>query len=424
MHPNDPKLKSFVPVERDSHFPIQNLPFGVFTTPANAAPRAGVAIGNLILDLAVLEQAQLIDVVPGERMFNRATLNAFIERGPAAWVRARAAISDLLRHDNARLRDDAILRARALIPAAAARMLLPLSIPGFTDFYSSREHATNVGSMFRDPKHALLPNWLHLPIAYNGRASSVVVSGSSVLRPNGQSKSPDQVVPVFGPSERLDFELEMAFIVGVGNPLGEPVPAMRARERMFGMVLLNDWSARDIQQWEYIPLGPFNSKSFATSMSPWIVTMDALEPFRVPGPVQEPPSLRYLETDGPQAYDIHLEAALAPLGGAPTTICRTNFRHMYWSVAQQLAHHTVSGCNLRPGDLMGSGTISGPTPDSFGSLLELTRNGTQPLRLAGDVERAFLEDDDEVVMTGYAQAKDYRVGFGEVRGRVVAARAV
>lgn len=424
MHPNDPKLKSFVPVERDSHFPIQNLPFGVFTTPANAAPRAGVAIGNLILDLAVLEQAQLIDVVPGERMFNRATLNAFIERGPAAWARTRAAISDLLRHDNARLRDDAILRARALIPAAAARMLLPLSIPGFTDFYSSREHATNVGSMLRDPKHALLPNWLHLPIAYNGRASSVVVSGSSVLRPNGQTKSPDQVVPVFGPSEKLDFELEMAFIVGVGNPLGEPVPAMRARERMFGMVLLNDWSARDIQQWEYIPLGPFNSKSFATSISPWIVTMDALEPFRVHGPVHEMPSLRYLETDGPQAYDIRLEAAVAPLGGAPTTICRTNFRHMYWSVAQQLAQHTVSGCNLRPGDLMGSGTISGPTPDSFGSLLELTRNGTQPLRLAGDVERAFLEDDDEVVLTGYAQAKDYRVGFGEVRGRIVAARAV
>ena len=421
MNPSDPKLKSFVAVARDSHFAIQNLPYGVFTTPANYAPRVGVAIGDLVLDLSVLEQAGLIDVVPGERLFNRSTLNAFIERGPEVWRRAREAISELLRAENAKLRDDARLRARAFTSQSAAKMLLPLAIPGYTDFYSSKEHATNVGSMFRDPAHALLPNWSYVPIAYNGRASSIVVSGTPVLRPNGQKKRPDAAQPVFGPSERLDFELETAFVVGVGNALGEPIAVERAPSHVFGMVLMNDWSARDLQQWEYIPLGPFNSKSFATSISPWVVTMDALEPFRVEGPAQNPPPLPYLATSGPQAYDIQLEAALAIDGKPPRTISRTNFRTLYWSIAQQLAHHTVSGCNTRVGDLMGSGTISGATPDSCGSLLEITRNGANPLTLDG-AERRFLEDDDEVILTGFAQAKDYRVGFGEVRGRIVGAR--
>jgi fumarylacetoacetase len=420
---NDPKLKSFVPVARDSHFPIQNLPYGVFVTPANYAPRVGVAIGDLVLDLSVLEQAGLLDVVPGERLFNRPTLNAFIERGPDVWRRAREAISELLRAENARLRDDARLRARAFTSQSASKMLLPLAIPGYTDFYSSKEHATNVGSMFRDPTHALLPNWLYVPIAYNGRASSVVVSGTRVLRPNGQKKRPDAAQPAFGPSERLDFELETAFVVGVGNAQGEPIPVDRAPAHVFGMVLMNDWSARDLQQWEYIPLGPFNSKTFATSISPWVVTMEALEPFRVEGPLQHPPPLAYLATSGPQAYDIHLEAALAVAGKPAQTIARTNFRTMYWSIAQQLAHHTVSGCNTRVGDLMGSGTISGPTPDTCGSLLEMTKNGAVPL-VVGGVERRFLEDDDEVILTGWAQARDYRVGFGEVRGKIVAARSV
>jgi fumarylacetoacetase len=423
MNPNDPKLRSFVTVARDSHFPIQNLPYGVFVTPANYTPRIGVAIGDYVLDLAAVEQAGLLDVLPGERLFNRPTLNPFIERGPDAWRRAREAISELLRQENARLRDDALLRARALVPQSAARMLMPLTIPGYTDFYSSKEHATNVGSLFRDPAHALLPNWLYVPIAYNGRASSIVVSGTPVLRPNGQKKRPDAPQPAFGPCEKLDFELEMAFIVGVGNALGEPIPIASAPSQVFGMVLMNDWSARDLQQWEYIPLGPFNSKTFATSISPWVVTMDALEPFRVDGPVQDPPPLPYLATSGPQAYDIHLEAAIAPAGHPATTICRTNFRTMYWSIAQQLAHHTVSGCNTRVGDLMGSGTISGSAPDSYGSLLELTRNGTRPLTLAAGGVRRFLEDDDEVILSGYAQARDYRVGFGEVKGRVVAARS-
>ncbi|MGE5170447.1 MAG: fumarylacetoacetase [Rudaea sp.] len=423
MNPNDPKLRSFVTVARESHFPIQNLPYGVFVTPANYTPRVGVAIGDYVLDLSVVEQAGLLDVVPGEKLFNRASLNPFIQRGLDAWRRAREAISELLRQENARLRDDARLRARALVPQSAARMLMPLVIPGYTDFYSSKEHATNVGSLFRDPAHALLPNWLYVPIAYNGRASSIVVSGTPVLRPNGQKKRPDAPQPVFGPCEKLDFELEVACIVGVGNALGEPIPVASAASHVFGMVLMNDWSARDLQQWEYIPLGPFNSKTFATSISPWVVTMDALESFRVEGPVQDPPPLPYLATSGPQAYDIRLEAAVAPAGHPATTVCRTNFRTMYWSIAQQLAHHTVSGCNTRVGDLLGSGTISGSAPDSYGSLLELTRNGTQPLRLADGSVRRFLEDDDEVILTGYAQARDYRVGFGEVRGRVVAARS-
>ena len=354
MDPNDPKLRSFVPVAPDSHFPIQNLPYGVFTTPANYTPRIGVAIGDQVLDLSVLEQAELLEVVPGERLFNRPTLNTFIERGPDAWRRAREGISDLLNEKNARLRDDARLRARAFAPQVAARMLLPLAIPGYTDFYSSKAHATNVGSMFRDPQHALLPNWLYVPIAYNGRASSIVASGTPVMRPNGQTKRTDAKRPVFGASRRLDFELEMAFIVGVGNALGEPIPVDSALRHVFGMVLMNDWSARDIQQWEFIPLGPFNSKTFATSISPWVVTMEALEPFRVEGPVQDPEPLSYLQTTGPQTYDIHLEAALSPAGKPAATISRTNFRSMYWNIAQQLAHHKVSVCNTRVGDLMGS----------------------------------------------------------------------
>jgi fumarylacetoacetase len=415
-------LRSFVAVARDSHFPIQNLPYGVFTTPANYTPRVGVAIGDQVLDLSILEQEGLLEAAPGERVFNRPTLNAFVERGPEAWQRVRTTLTELLRQENARLRDDARLRARAFTSQSASKMLLPLAISGYTDFYSSREHATNVGSLFRDPQHALLPNWLYVPIAYNGRASSIVVSGTPILRPNGQTKRTDARRPVFGPSRKLDFELETAFVVGVGNALGEPIPVADALSHVFGMVLMNDWSARDLQQWEYIPLGPFNSKTFATSISPWVVTMDALEPFRVEGPVQDPAPLPYLETEGPQGYDIHLEAALAPAGKHATTIVRTNFKGLYWSIAQQLAHHTVSGCNTRVGDLMGSGTISGATRDAFGSLLEITRGGAEPLRLPDGTERTFLEDDDEVILTGFARGRDYLVGFGDVRGRIVAAR--
>ena len=415
-------LRSFVEIAADSQFPIQNLPYGIFARSNDARPRAGVAIGEFVLDLAALEDAGLLAIAPaGERVFDRAQLNAFIALGRSGWSAARSRIEELLRQDHAELRDNAALRARALVPMREARMQLPVDIGGYTDFYSSKEHATNVGSMFRDPKNALLPNWLHVPIAYNGRASSVVVSGTPIRRPKGQLKPPDAERPFFGASCKLDFELETAFIVGEGNVLGEPIAIAEAERHIFGLVLMNDWSARDIQQWEYVPLGPFNSKTFGTSISPWIVTLDALEPFRVAGPTQIPSPLAYLAQSGDHAFDIHLELSLKPAGGEAATICRTNFKHLYWSMAQQLAHHTVSGCNTRIGDLMGSGTISGPTADSRGSLLELAWNGQKPLALPGGATRSFLEDGDEVMITGWCQGDGYRVGFGEVRGEILPA---
>jgi fumarylacetoacetase len=413
---------SFVDVAADSHFSLHNLPYGIFATADRPQPRAGVAIGQSVLDLSLLEDAGLLRIAPrDERVFDRPTLNAFIALGRPAWTAARSRIGELLRRETAELRDDAALRSRALVPLSRARLMLPLAIGGYTDFYSSREHATNVGSMFRDPKNALLPNWLHMPVAYNGRASSVVVSGTPVRRPHGQIKLPEAEQPIFGASRKLDFELETACVVGEGNALGVAVPTAAAEEHIFGLVLMNDWSARDIQQWEYVPLGPFNSKTFATSISPWIVTLDALEPFRVAGPPQQPQPLPYLMQAGPHAFDIELALRLKPRGGEAVTICRTNFRYLYWSMAQQLAHHTISGCNLRVGDLLGSGTISGSREDSRGSLLELAWNGTRPLALGGGATRAFLEDGDEVIITGWCQGDGYRVGFGEVRGEILPA---
>ncbi len=421
MQANDPALKSFVDVAPDSHFPIQNLPFGIFSTAADPKPRAGVAIGAFVLDLSLLERHGLLKP-SGTHVFDQATLNAFIALGRQSWSDNRLAISLLLRHDNPTLRDDAALREQVLLPLDSVTTHLPVAIPGYTDFYSSKEHATNVGTMFRDPKNALLPNWLHIPIGYNGRASSVVVSGTPVRRPCGQIKLPDAESPIFGACRKLDFELETAFIVGHGNALGEPIPVDAAPEHIFGMVLLNDWSARDLQQWEYVPLGPFNSKTFATSISPWIVTMEALQPFMVESPAQEPQPLPYLRQQGKNGVNLELEVNVRPADAAQaTTICRTNFKAMYWTMAQQLAHHTVSGCNTQVGDLMGSGTVSGATPDSYGSLLELTWNGQQPLALEGGAKRSFIVDGDEVAMTGWCQGEGYRIGFGEVAGKVLPA---
>lgn len=422
MHPNDPSLKSFIDVAEQSDFPIQNLPFGIFSTAAQPQARAGVAIGDQVLDLSVLEARGLL--TPAQHpVFNDTTLNAFIALGRPVWRATREAISVLLRHDNPILRDDEALRAQALVSQSTVRLHLPVKVGGYTDFYSSREHATNVGSMFRDPANALLPNWLHLPVGYNGRASSVIVSGVDVRRPMGQIKPPAAEQPLFSACTKLDFELETAFIVGADTALGEAIPVSEAESLMFGMVLLNDWSARDIQQWEYVPLGPFNAKTFATSISPWVVTMEALEPFRVPGPVQEPAPLPYLQQSGAHSLDMALAVDLQPEHAAqPTTICRTNYRTMYWSMAQQLAHHTVSGCNVCVGDLMASGTISGSTPDSFGSLLELSWNGQKPLTLSdGSTQRSFLEEGDRVTMRGWCQGAGYRVGFGEVSARVLPA---
>ncbi len=417
-HPNDPSLRSFIDVDPASDFPIQNLPYGVFSTSANPAPRIGVAIGNDVLDLRELEQDSRLDVGP-LGVFSAPSLNPFMALGPKVWARTRARISELLRADHPELRDNRELRARALVPMSDVTLHLPFAVSGYTDFYSSKEHATNVGVMFRGKDNALQPNWLHMPIGYNGRASTVVVSGTRVKRPRGQLKPPNVDVPSFGPCKRLDFELEMGVVVGQPSPIGGMLTEQQAEEMIFGFVLLNDWSARDIQQWEYVPLGPFLAKAFATSISPWVVTREALEPFRLKGPEQEPAPLDYLKQAKAQNYDVELDVSLRPGGAnAPTSISRTNFKYMYWSSVQQLMHHASSGCAMNVGDLLGSGTISGPEKNQRGSLLEISWNGTEPVELPGGAKRSFLEDGDSLVMRGWCQGSGYRVGFGEVEGTI------
>ncbi|HEV7411985.1 MAG TPA: fumarylacetoacetase [Bradyrhizobium sp.] len=420
-HPNDPSLRSFIDVDPASDFPIQNLPYGVFSTRDGLAPRVGVAIGNYVLDLWELEQDGRLDV--GELgVFAAPMLNPFMALGPGVWSRTRARISELLRHDNPELRDNAELRQRALVPMADAKLFMPFAVAGYTDFYSSKEHATNVGTMFRDKTNPLLPNWLHIPIGYNGRASTVVVGGTKVRRPRGQLKPPNVEVPSFGPCKRLDFELEMGVVVGQPSPMGEMLTEQQAEEMIFGFVLLNDWSARDIQQWEYVPLGPFQAKAFATSISPWIVTREALEPFRVRGPAQDPTPLPYLKQAGANNYDMVLDVDLrTPQTNEPQNICRTNFKYMYWSSVQQLVHHASSGCAMNVGDLLGSGTISGPDKQERGSLLEISWNGSEPIELPGGEKRTFLEDGDSLTMRGWCQGDGYRVGFGEVEGTITPA---
>lgn len=416
----DPSLQSFIDVAPDSHFPIQNLPYGVFQPRNGGLSRIGVAIGEFVLDCSALEDRGLFDQpeIRRQRPFSQPSLNRFMGLGRVAWQDARRTLSDLLRHDNPTLRDDEALRNQALLPMDEVEMLLPAEIGDYTDFYSSREHATNVGTMFRGKENALQPNWLHLPVGYHGRASSVIPSGQAVRRPCGQLK-PDDSDPVYGPSRLLDFELEMGFFIGKGNDLGDPIPIDETLEHIFGLVLVNDWSARDIQKWEYVPLGPFLGKSFATTISPWIVTLDALEPFRCAAPEQDPTPLDYLQPKEDCAYDIHLEVGLQTAQmDAPHTICRSNYKYLYWTACQQLAHHTVNGCNTRPGDLMASGTISGPTEDSYGSLLELTWRGSKKIALPGGEERTFIQNGDTVVMTGWAQGDGYRIGFGEAAGKV------
>ena len=421
---HDPHLRSFIDVAPDSNFPIQNLPFGVFSTSVDDAPCVGVAIGDQILDLATLERLSFFVDVPGfggeSSIFDQPSLNAFLALGQPAWTEVRRIVSDLLAAATPTLRDSTALRAEIFVPQTAARMHLPARVGDYTDFYSSRDHATNVGTMLRGADNALMPNWLHLPVAYHGRSSSLVVSGTPVRRPLGQTKSPNSDAPVFGPSKSFDFELEVGALVGPGNPLGEPVPVEGAAERIFGLVLVNDWSARDIQAWEYQPLGPFLAKNFCTSLSPWVVTLEALEPFRRPAPTQEPAPLPYLRAANDWTLDLILEAHLqTPQATTPERITRTNFSHLYWTLAQQLAHHTVNGCPLRPGDLLASGTVSGPTPESRGCMLELTWRGANPLILAGGETRASLQDGDRLTLSGWAQADGYRVGFGDVTGEVV-----
>lgn len=414
---------SFVPVPSDSHFPIQNLPYGIFSTNKDATHRIGVAIGNHVLDLKIIKHLFKGTIMRAlADVFEETTLNKFMSLGHEAWHETRTTLQSVLSKDEGVLRDDAQLQSKCLIPQSEATMHLPADIGDYTDFYSSKEHATNIGTLFRGKENALLPNWLHLPVGYHGRASSVVVSGTPVRRPVGQSRMVDNKPPSFGPCKILDFELEMAFFVGPGNNQGEPIPVQKAHEHIFGMVVMNDWSARDIQKWEYVPLGPFLAKNFCTTISPWVVTMEALQPFMVSNPPQDPVPLPYLQHSDPYSLNVELEVTMKGEGmEKPATVCKSNMKNLYWTAKQQLAHHTVTGCNARPGDLMASGTISGPTPDSYGSMLELSWRGSKTLQLAPGVERKFIQDGDEVIMSGYAQGDGYKIGFGSCEGKVLPA---
>ncbi|XP_027137670.1 fumarylacetoacetase [Larimichthys crocea] len=414
---------SFIKVDQTSDFSFHNLPYGVFSTPDNAKHRIGVAIGDQILDLSVIKSLFRGPAISKHQdVFDQPTLNAFMALGYEAWREARRTLQTLLSANESTLRDDVSLRSRAFVHQSAATMHLPADIGDYTDFYSSRDHATNVGIMFRGKENALMPNWLRLPVGYHGRASSVVVSGTPIRRPSGQMRPDQTKPPVFGPSKQLDIELEMAFFVGAGTQLGEPIPIQKAHEHIFGMVLMNDWSARDIQAWEYVPLGPFLGKNFGTSISPWVVPMEALLPFAVPNSIQDPEPLPYLQHQDAYTFNINLFVSLKGQDMAEAaTICKSNFRYMYWTMKQQLAHHTVNGCNVRAGDLLASGTISGPDPESFGSMLELSWRGSKSIDLGGGETRTFLKDGDQVTITGHCQGDGYRVGFGPCMGSILPA---
>ncbi len=417
-------MKSFINVDPDSHFPIQNLPYGVFQPLSGGKPRVGVAIGEYVLDLSVIESAGFFKEVGIEEdgIFSQPTLNKFMGLGSKVWKMVREEVQRLLKEDEPTLRDHTALRKEAIISLNDVELLLPAQIGDYTDFYASREHATNVGTMFRGKENALMPNWTHLPVGYHGRASSVVISGTDVHRPKGQMKPAGEGSPIFGPSKQLDIELEMGWFIGPGNEQGKPVAIADAEDQIFGLVLVNDWSARDIQAWEYQPLGPFLAKSFATSVSPWVIPLDALEPFRVEGPKQDPTPLPYLQKEGASSFDINLEVYLkGKRMEKAQKIVSTNFSYLYWSMAQQISHHTVAGCNLRPGDLHASGTISGPVKEQRGSLLELTWRGTDPIQLETGEQRVWIEDEDVLTITGWCQGDGYRIGFGEVTGRILPA---
>jgi fumarylacetoacetase len=419
MDTNSSEVNSWVEIPAHSDFSIHNIPFGVFRA---EVPRVATAIGEYVIDLHVLHQHGYfvgMNLPPG--VFDRPALNDFFALGRKTVSDVRLRLIGLLDSTNPELRDNDVVKEKSIHRQSDVEMLLPVQIPNYTDFYSSEEHATNVGSMFRDPKNALLPNWKHLPVGYHGRASSIVVSGTNLHRPKGQIKPPDKETPEFSPSKKLDFELEVAFITCSNTRLGESISAADAENHIVGFVLFNDWSARDIQQWEYVPLGPFLGKNFGSTVSAWVVTLDALEPFRTQGPPQEPRVLPYLQTDGARNFDIHLEVLIQPENGEPALMCRSNYKYLYWSMSQQLAHHTVNGCNIQVGDMYASGTISGPSPGSYGSLLELSWNGKKPLSLADGTVRTFLDDGDTVIMKGHAEKNGIRVGFGECRGKILPA---
>jgi fumarylacetoacetase len=416
---NNPNRKTWLDVPADSDFPIQNIPFGVFLTKDDVIT-IGTRIGDYAIDLGALQQLNYFEGIElTDDMFMQDTLNDFISDGKKTWRLVRNRIAEIFDEKNSLLRDNKAHCEIVIFRMEDVEMQLPVMIGDYTDFYSSKEHATNVGKMFRDPENALLPNWLHIPVGYHGRSSTIIPSGIPINRPMGQTLPAGETSPVFGPSRMVDFELETAFITTDANIMGENIPVHEAEQHIFGMVLMNDWSARDIQKWEYVPLGPFLAKNFATSISPWIVTMDALEPFRTKGPKQVPSPLPYLQQKGKNTFDIQLEVLIEPENASPLTVSKSNFKYLYWSMSQQLAHHTSNGCRVNSGDMMGSGTISGPTEDSFGSMLELTWGGKKPLTMSDKSERKFINDGDSVIIRGYCSNENVRIGFGEVCNKLL-----
>jgi len=416
---NDSNRKSWIPVPKGSDFPIQNIPFGVFKK-SNKQTCIGTRIGDLAIDLNTLYRLNYFEDIPLKNdVFEKKNLNEFLKLKKTIWRLVRDRIAEIFDEKN---RMDSLYQEQVLHPINEIEMMMPVKVGDYTDFYSSRQHAYNVGCMFRDPNNALLPNWLHMPVAYHGRASSIIVSGTDIHRPMGQQLVGNSTQPIFGPTKLLDFELEMAFITGQGKALGEQINTSEAENYIFGMCIFNDWSARDLQKWEYVPLGPFLGKNFASSISPWIVTLDALEPFRIKGEVQAPSTLPYLKFQGRKNIDINLEVKISSNEFEPHTLTRSNYKHLYWNMSQQLAHHSINGCNINAGDLMASGTISGNNPETYGSLLELTWKGTKPIKMPDGTERKFLKDHDTVHMRAHAKAKKYQIGFGELRTKILPAK--
>ena len=409
-------MNTWIEIPKNSDFSIYNLPFGIFSTNKNSK-RVGIAIGNNIIDLLACNELDIFkDLNINNNVFENNFLNDFINLGKNTTNKVREIIQQQLTDESSKIKMSSVV----IIPMDEAEMHLPVKVGDYTDFYSSIEHATNIGSMFRDPSNPLLPNWKHLPVGYHGRASSIIVSGIDIFRPQGQVMPVDSDKPVFTSSKRIDFELEMGYIIGKQSPLGSSITTDDADNYIFGKVLFNDWSARDIQKWEYVPLGPFLGKSFASSISPWVVTIEALDNFRVAGPIQNPEVLDYLKFNGLKNYDINLSVSILPeKTNIETIVCKSNFKYMYWNMSQQIAHHTINGCNLNVGDMMASGTISGKSKDSYGSMLELSWGGKKNIELNDGSSRTFIEDYDSVIMRGYCEKDNIRVGFGEVKSKLL-----
>jgi len=419
---NDPAIRSWIQVKKGSDFPIQNLPFGIFQAQGKP-PAAATRIGDTVIDLyALAKRCFMPQTKIDPEIFNRPVLNDFIALGKPAWQGVREALSDLFNIENQLLREYTETTEEILHLAKDVEMLMPVRVGDYTDFYSSQKHASNLGTMFRDAAHSLNPNWKHMPVGYHGRTSSIVISGTPIHRPKGQTKAESASSPAFGPTSQLDFELEVAFIAGKSTHLGDSVSTAEAEDHIFGLILFNDLSARDIQKWEYAPLGPFLGKNFGSVISPWIITLDALEPFRIAGPDQQPAVLPYLTFTGNHHFDINIEVLIQPEGQKEFQVSKSNYKNVYWNMVQQLAHQTVNGCNINVGDIYSSGTISGPDPGSFGSMIELSWQGTRPLIFPDGSERRFIEDNDTIILRGYAEKKGLRIGFGEASAKILPAK--